>query len=82
MKVALPFLLACCAWLSAGQLTAEQPEVDKLKERLDEIRKQQQQLQAEEKQLREKLERLEASLQDKLLAEFTGTLHHDREREL
>jgi hypothetical protein len=84
MKVSLPllFLLAFCPWLFTGQLTAQEPDVDKLKQRLGEIRKQQQQLLVEEKKLREELERLTESRQDKLLAEFTGTLHHDRKRDL
>jgi hypothetical protein len=78
----LSLLLACCGWLLAGQLLAQEPDVDKLKERLDAIHKQQQQLQAEEKKLREEIERLIESQQDKLLAEFTGILHQDRERDL
>jgi hypothetical protein len=84
MKVAslLSLLLACCAGLVAGQLMAQEPDVDKLKERLGEIRKQQQQLHSEEEKLREELERLTEARQDKLLAEFTGTLHHDRDRDL
>jgi hypothetical protein len=84
MKVSsrLALLLACCGCLFAGQLLAQEPDIEKLKERLGEIRKQQQQLQAEEKKLREELESLIESRQDKLLAEFTGTLHHDRERDL
>lgn len=78
----LSLMLACYAGLLAGKGVAQEPDVDKLKERLGEIRKQQQQLQAEEKKLRDELERLTESRQDKLLAEFTGTLPHDREHDL
>ena len=62
---------------SEGLPMAQEPDVDKLKERLDEIRKQQEQLQAEDKKLRAELERLIDSQNDRLLAEFTGTLQHD-----
>jgi hypothetical protein len=84
MKVSSPLalILACCGWLLAGQLMAQQPDVGKLKDRLAEIHQQQERLQAEAKKLREELERLIESQNDRLLAEFTGTLHHDWERDL
>jgi hypothetical protein len=80
----LSLLVTCCAWLFAGNLMAQGPEVDKLKERLNEIQKRQKELQAQEAQLRAEeaklaaeLARLEEFGQDKLLADFTGTLYYD-----
>lgn len=73
----------------AGQVIAQEPDVDKLKEKLNELRKHQERLQAEEKRLKAEEKRLQAELQellesqrDRLLANFTGTLQHDQERKL
>lgn len=65
-----------------GSLAAQQPEIDKLKQRLDEIPKQQERLRTEERQLRDELDRLLEYQNDRLLAEFIGTLRFDEKASL